>query len=67
MANGRYEVRRVSLIPELFATLWVEEDVAIGDGVQMTEQELRASLRMNHGRSDAEIDQIVEDARTLLI
>jgi hypothetical protein len=29
----------------------------------MTEHELRAALKMNHGWGDAEIDQIITDAR----
>jgi hypothetical protein len=29
----------------------------------MTEAELRAALGMNHGRSGAEIDQLIDEAR----
>jgi hypothetical protein len=65
MAEGKYRVRQVERNPDFFVMEWVEDGVAIrADPVQMTEQELRASLKRS-SRSDAEIDQVVTDAREL--
>jgi hypothetical protein len=63
MEEGRYRVVVVSVSPELFAIEWFTEGIPIRGGVEMTEQELRAALKMNHGRSDGEIDQVIADAR----
>jgi hypothetical protein len=63
METGRYRVVLVSLSPELFAIEWFTEGVPIRNGLEMTEHELRAALKMNHGWGDAEIDQIITDAR----
>jgi hypothetical protein len=64
METGRYRVVMVSVNPELFVIEWFTEGFPIGNGVQMTEHELRAALKINHGRSDGEIDQVIADART---
>jgi len=61
-SHGRYEVRRSSLDPELFVMVWVEGNVTIQTTHEMTEVELRGEL-LREGRSDEEIDQVVEDAR----
>jgi hypothetical protein len=43
---------------------WVtEEGIAVRDGVEMTEQELRAALKMKWSRTDTEIDQLISEAQ----
>lgn len=64
MPSGRYEPRMVRANPDLYVIVWVPEDgPPIQDGVQMTEQELRAVLKMKWSRTENEIDQIIADAQ----
>jgi hypothetical protein len=63
MAGGKYVVKVAGTNPELFVMVWLEDGILIQSGVQMTEAELRAALGMNHGRSAAAIDQLIDEAR----
>ena len=64
MASGRYEPRMVRANPDLYVMVWVPEDgPPIQDGVQMTERELRAALKMKWSRRDNEIDLLIADAQ----
>ena len=43
---------------------WItEEGIPVGDGVEMTEQELRSALKMKWSRTDTEIDQLISRAQ----
>ena len=64
MASGRYEPRMVRANPDYYVMEWVtEEGIAVRDGVEMTEQELRAALKMKWSRTDTEIDQLISEAQ----
>jgi hypothetical protein len=64
MASGRYEPRMVRANPDYHIMEWVtEEGIPVGDGVEMTEQELRSALKMKWSRTDTEIDQLISEAQ----
>jgi hypothetical protein len=65
METGKYEAKRVKGNPERFITVWSEDGVLIQNGPQMTEAELRAALRMNFGRSEAEINRVIDEAEII--
>ena len=62
MQTGKYCVRVAGTNPDRFVTVWLEDGIPIQTGVEMTEPELRAALAMN-GRTEAEINQVIDDAR----
>lgn len=64
MASRRYEARMVRANPDCYVMEWVtEEGIPVRDGIEMTEQELRAALKMKWSRTDAEIDQLISEAQ----
>jgi len=64
MPSERYEPRMVRANPDLYVMVWVPGDgPPIQDGVQMTEQELRAALKTKWSRTESEIDQLIADAQ----
>jgi hypothetical protein len=64
MASGRYEPRMVRINPDYYVMEWVtQEGIPLRDSVEMTEQELRAALKMKWSRTDKEIDQLISEAR----
>jgi hypothetical protein len=62
MQTGKYYVRVAGTNPDRFVTVWLEDGIPIQTGVEMTEPELRAALAMN-GRTEAEINHVIDDAR----
>jgi len=62
MQTGKYHVRVAGTNPDRFVTVWLEDGIPIQTGVEMSEPELRAALAMN-GRTEAEINQVIDDAR----
>ncbi len=62
MQTGKYYVRVAGTNPDRFVTVWLEDGSPIQTGVEMSGPELRAALAMN-GRTEAEINQLIDDAR----
>ena len=65
MDEGKWEPRMVCSNPDLFVMEWVpNEGPRIRDGVEMTEQELRAALGTKWSRSGGEIEYLIEKSRS---
>jgi hypothetical protein len=60
--TGKYHVRVAGTNPDRFVTVWLEDGIPIQTSVEMSESELRAALAKN-GRTEAEINQVIDAAR----
>jgi hypothetical protein len=64
MTDGKYELRMVKSNPDLYTMFWVPKDgPPVQQDVDMTEPEARSSLEMKYSRSQAEIDQVIQEAQ----
>lgn len=65
MAEGRYEVRMVRANPNFYVMVWVtgEGPEIKQDNIEMTEQELRAAVKMKWSRTDDDVDLLIAEAQ----